>query len=289
MTEQEINAAADKLLAEAGEEKVRNFCVKYANEEERSQFFRRTRGTTPVQLEVQFEPGWDAPISAATSASKRNFRELLISQYGVEAGNRVADQVDRYVDGSEYAAKVAAFEKEYLSLLGPNETPESDAGKLGAYCVVMLELEAYREMLKKGSIPYYQIVHEHTLAASLMFNTTLDFEVTVEFTPGELETRKFGWPTPLIARRRNMIKSFQLLLISGAAYARGIGSDAYRDWRDALVLLTAASGGPDASDYMIAQPFDQQTVDKLLGLFRSAREKTWADYRISCFEKEGAK
>ena len=262
--ENNIDAAAEALLASAGPERVRRFREKYGED----WISAPVPGTDPVpEAGSCGAPLVDAGLEETSSASfGQNLPELLKSLVVRMSPNLDAQGRARLTEALKAHTEGRAFRSKADEMV-----------KTEPMTRLTRQLQTGVDNMKRRFIAFDSPVSSDDLRAALLFGTSLKSTLSLKGVPGVPREQTFVWFTPLTRIRRRMFGVLVAWLLDGAAFARSMESASAKDWQAAYLLAFRTVGGPNATAEQVARPFPQKTADRLVELITSAHYGLFAD------------
>ena len=262
--ENNIDAAAEALLASAGPERVRRFREKYGE----AWISAQVPGTdSEPQANPCGAPLVDAGLEEVASASfGQNLPELLkalVAQMSpkldAQGRARLAEALKAHTEGEAFRSKA------------------DEMVRTEPMTRLTRQLQTGVGNVKRRFLAFDPPVSPDDLRAALLFGTCIRSTFSLKGVPGVPREQTFVWATPLTRTRRRMLGVLVAWLLDGAAFARSMGSASAKDWQAAYLLAFRTIGGPNATAEQVARPFPQKTADRLVELITSAHYGLFAD------------
>lgn len=262
--ENNIDAAAEALLASAGPERVRRFREKYGE----SWIPAQVPETNPT---LEASPCGGASVDAglgevSSTSFGQNLPELLkalVAQMSpkldAQGRARLAEVLKAQTEGKAFRSKA------------------DEMVRTEPMTRLTRQLETAVDNVKRRFLAFDPPVSSDDLRTALLFGTCIRSTFSLKGVSGVPREQTFVWATPLTRTRRRMLGVLVAWLLDCAAFARSMESASAKDWQAAYLLAFRTIGGPNATAEQVARPFPQKTADRLVELITSAHYGLFAD------------
>jgi len=279
MTKEEIDKAADKLLADVDPEKMRRFMEAHPVEVDDTAWWSKPAENEPEVRAVRRE-SWQE--GASPDVKVESFEEHAIDYvrkfFGAASGAQgfsddefklAKDQSLAYMESPAALSVIKKFIDGYVALGGEHEQGD-------AFRSLIDDMAADIANIRTRHINYHHELRLETLAKALAFGTALEFKPKFKGIPKQ-KALIIYYATPLTSVRKRMLAGLLSWLMGYGAFAKWLKSDSVAKWREAYILAFEEIGGPDAGGDQISKPFSKKGIDELMKLIKEAYGTMFAD------------